>query len=78
MKRDILLTPLRDFSTGLIQAQGTGLSFASRIGCILCSSPELTSSPHADSDLADHSAHHRIAQWTSEHSTISPPNIQSP
>jgi hypothetical protein len=78
MKPDIILTPLRDLSTGPILAQSTGMSFARRIGCTLCSCPEWTSSSHAKFDLADHFSYHRIAQGPSEQSAISPPSIQSP
>jgi len=78
MKPDIILTPLRNCSTGPLKAEDTVMSFATRIGCTLCSCPESTSSSHAEFDLADHFTYHRIAQGPSEQSAISPPSIQSP
>lgn len=78
MKPDIILTPLPNISSGSLQPQGTGISFASRIGRALCSPPENTSSSQAEFDLADHFSYHRIAQGPSDQSAITPQSIQCP
>ncbi len=78
MKSDIILTPLRYFSTGLLQALGTGMSFARRSGRTLCFSPECALSSHDGSDFADHFCCYRHARRPAKQPTITPQSIQSP
>ncbi len=78
MKPDFILTPLRYFSTGPLQAEDTGMSFASRIGRTPCSSPQIPSSSHDGFDLADHFSCYRHARGPAKQPTITPQSIQYP
>ncbi len=78
MKPDIILTPLPNFSTSLLQAEGAGMSFARRIGRTLCSSPENTSSAHDGFDLDGLFSCYRHARRPAKQPTITQQSIQYP